>query len=96
MNMRKLEDPAKEIISLLNFLLQVDSLDSLALLGNFSEFKSAVTWIGQNLSFDKVQKLKSLYFYGLSFLYIFPCLCPIDFIPFSWLTFAISVMFHFC
>jgi hypothetical protein len=37
-----------------HFDLQVDSLDMLALLGDRTRFSEGVSWLGKNLSFDKV------------------------------------------
>lgn len=39
---------------------QIDSLDTLALLGDYERFSESVQWIGKNLRFEIVSKLLEL------------------------------------
>lgn len=47
-------------------LSQIDSLDTLALLGDRDRFAASVEWIGKNLQFDIVSSVFHSFFFSLS------------------------------
>lgn len=44
------------------FIKQIDSLDTLALLGDKERFDAAVEWVGKNVRFDIVSKQFTIFF----------------------------------
>lgn len=54
---------------------QIDSLDTLALLGDLERFATSVEWIGKNLRFDTVSE--GHYYYFFVFFFNILTLCPI-------------------